>query len=949
MENTELWIKANEIYTEISELSVKQALARLDELINVPSEVKEAVHTLINIGSSEVTHFFQKKISPLFNNGIEPIYRAGQVLDEYELLEELGQGGMAQVFKAQRTHTETQRFVAIKIFSPRFNSQELLNHFINEQKILSGLSHPHIVKMLHGGKTQDNTVYLVMELIEEALPINEYCKNNELSHREVIKLMTQCADALAYSHANLIIHRDLKPDNILINNDRELKIVDFGIAKLMTKDISGNETTIMALTPSYAAPEQINAEHISVETDVFSLAVVALSLLIDDDPLPKDRLIKSCTNDEAHIDAALKKATIDKDLKNIFTKALAQKPSNRYSSMQAFSDDLNNWLDNKPVNATSQSLIYRLQKFAKRRSALFATMVTFLFFLMIGSVLGYQQYKQIKIEAEKASQVKQFMLDAFEQTDPNLSKGLKITAENILDSANDKINNDIDPEIRFELLQTIGESYWKIGYPKKATHNLNQSLQIKPHDSRSTVLLLETLFNSEQYEALNKQFDQLNIEDLDSIKDQSIAYRMKGKMMLKDSDFSKAEILLNKSLALAEQVKHPKTIQQAKSDLAYLYHSQSNTDKAIELLEQTISENNNTPTDTTVMKLKSELGRYYHHTGQYQKSIAVLSVLEQQQRTILGNQHPSLALTLNQMADTNEALGQLETARKLSEESYQIYSARYGENSVKTASVLNSLAILHYRNGDIKKSIQLMYDVLKVYEKIHNSGYIDTLEVKTNLAALLSHDGRNEEAAQIAREVYVSRLEKLGPLHESTLYTQCILALSLAKSSHLDEAEELAALANKNALESQGKTHPITAETYSTLVKVYKLNNNYQAGIDIIKIMIADGLHKPSSPRYYTILIDMAELYQLNNDNDNAQVYYLKAIENSMTVFNENHKQVIRVRLKYAKFLHSINKISAFSDQMTVIANILEQEKITDENVISEYQKLKSLMDEKYH
>ncbi len=944
MHNTELWIKASEIYTEISELSVKQALARLDELINLPSEVREAVHTLINIGSSEATQFFQKKITPLFDNGIEPIYKIGQTLDEYELVEELGHGGMAQVFKAKRTDAENQRFVAIKVFSPRFKSQELLNHFINEQKILSGLSHPHIVKMLHGGKTQDKTVYLVMELVEEALPINDYCKDNKLSSREIMTLMTQCADALAYTHANLIIHRDLKPDNILINHNKELKIVDFGIAKLMTKDISGHKTTIMALTPSYAAPEQINAEQISVETDVFSLAVVALSLLINDDPLPKDRLIKSCANDESHLDLVLKKANIDKDLKNIFTKALAQEPVKRYSSMQAFSDDLNNWLDNKPVNATSQSLFYRVQKFAKRRSALFATMVSFMFFLIVGSFLGLQQYKQIKIEAEKANQVKQFMLDAFELTDPNLSKGLKITAENILDSANNKINDDIDPEIRFELLQTIGESYWKIGYPQKATNNLNQSLQIKPNNSRSTALLLETLFNSEQYKALNDQFAQLNIERLDSIIDQSTAYRVKGAMMTKESNFSEAEPLLLKSLALSEQIKHLKSTLSVKSDLAYLYHSQSNTEKAIELLENTIKENDSMPTDTTIMQLKSELGRYYDNVGQYQKSISVLSLLEQQQRKILGNQHPALALTLNQMADTNEALGQLDIAKKLSEESYQIYLMRYGKKSVKTASVLNSLAILYYRNGDIKKSIQLMYEVANVFEEIYKSGYIDTLEVKTNLAALLSHDGRNKEAAEIAREIYDSRLEKLGPLHESTMYTQCILALSLAKSSRLDEALELAQLANKNALENQGIDHPIAAETYSTLVKVYKLSNNYQAGIDIINIMISKGLHKPSSPRYYTILIDMAQLYQLNNDFDNANLYFIKAIENSTTVFNEKHKQVIKVRLKYAKFLHSFNKMPAFSDQMTVISEILTEENIEDENVISEYEKLKSLM-----
>ena len=284
---TEIWKQASEVYAEVYELSAKQALAHIYGIKNITAEVRKAVITLINAGS-QASQYFQDNITPHYNVTIDnsQSFKVGQTLDEYELLQELGHGGMSQVFKAKRIHSEQQTYVAIKIFAPRENTKELFDHFINEQKILSELSHPHIVKMLHGGMTGDQTAYLVMELIDQALPLDKYCTNK--SQNDKIKLIAQCADTLAYSHANLIIHRDLKPDNILVNQNDELKIVDFGIAKLINNDLSGNKTTIMALTPSYAAPEQINSQQISVKTDIFSLAVVALDLLTEENPLPND-------------------------------------------------------------------------------------------------------------------------------------------------------------------------------------------------------------------------------------------------------------------------------------------------------------------------------------------------------------------------------------------------------------------------------------------------------------------------------------------------------------------------------------------------------------------------------------------------------------------------------------------------------------------------------------
>jgi serine/threonine-protein kinase len=367
-EQTQIWKKALDIFSEVSTLSVNQAITHLNEMSSLSTEVKQAVITLINSGnqaSQYILDNFTPDASELKDaselNLHMPHHKIGTELDEYKLIEKIGHGGMSQVFKAKRLTKDAQKFVAIKIFSPKSYSTQLLEHFINEQKILSELNHPNIVDMLHGGKTKDNTTYLVMELIENAQAISHYFKQTHASIDEKMRCIYQCANALSYTHANLIIHRDLKPENILIDSNRTLKIVDFGIAKIINNDIDSSKTTIMALTPSYAAAEQINAQKISVKTDIFSLAIVALELLAGKQVLPQDRLIKSCSTDEKAINQCLKTLKIDKDLKNILQKASQHNPMQRYASMQSFADDINNYLGKIPVNDCSLSLYYRLR------------------------------------------------------------------------------------------------------------------------------------------------------------------------------------------------------------------------------------------------------------------------------------------------------------------------------------------------------------------------------------------------------------------------------------------------------------------------------------------------------------------------------------------------------------------------------------------------------------
>lgn len=490
----EIWREAYGLFVSIVKLPKEEALEELKRLGGVDEVVRQAVFRLIE-ASNESTEYLKDMVSHHRECVITAIsqYTPGDMFNEFQLLEKIGHGGMSQVYKAKRVNTEQQKKVAIKIFSPTVQSPLLLDQFLNEQKILSKLSHPNIVDFLHGGTTKNQEPYLVMALVDNALPLDQFCRQSAFNVKEKIRQIIICANALAYLHANLIIHRDLKPDNILVNEAGEIKIVDFGIAKFINKDHNLNHTTIMALTPKYAAPEQVNAETVSIKTDVFSLAVIALDLLIDTNPLPADRLIKSCKNDEVYIENLLKSLNTDKDLKNILAKALKTTPDERYETMNSFASDLSAWMEHKPVSATGNTWFYKFTKFAMRRTALFTTVVISLttLFIMLFALI-WQTQATVK-EQQRAVEIKTFMLDLFSSADPEKNSEGKLRAVDLLNIASKQLKNRYkqNPEIKAEILTSIGSAFINLGSTYDGEQLLLESLDYDAGNVNTQLKLLE--------------------------------------------------------------------------------------------------------------------------------------------------------------------------------------------------------------------------------------------------------------------------------------------------------------------------------------------------------------------------------------------------------------------------------------------------------------------------
>jgi non-specific serine/threonine protein kinase/serine/threonine-protein kinase len=308
----------------------------------------------------------------------------GRRIGAYELIACLGRGGMGEVWRARRADAEFEKQVAIKLVRTGYDTAFVLQRFKAERQILATLEHPNIARLIDGGMAAQGQPYLVMELVE-GRPIDEYCEAHKLSTPERLRLFREVCAAVSYAHQRLVVHRDLKPANILVTAEGTIKLLDFGIAKLLqplpadAAPADATRTTMRALTPAFSSPEQILGLPITTASDVYSLGVVLFHLLAGRSPYrttlasTRDAIQDVCETEPLKPSAAALTASahkthvlLDRDLDDITLKALRKEPERRYSSVEQLAEDLRRYLEGLPVIARGDQFSYRASKFLRR-------------------------------------------------------------------------------------------------------------------------------------------------------------------------------------------------------------------------------------------------------------------------------------------------------------------------------------------------------------------------------------------------------------------------------------------------------------------------------------------------------------------------------------------------------------------------------------------------------
>lgn len=433
--NAEKWQKVKMLFAAAVELSSEEQTEFLEQNCDdaeIISEVKKL------IASDKQAQTYGASVV-----AFDEDFSADEQIGNYKIIRKIGEGGMGVVYEALRQNADFEQIVALKLLKRGMDSEAMLRRFRNERQILATLTHPNIARLLDGGMTQDNLPFFAMEYVE-GLPIDVYCKNNNLDINERLRLFTKVCAAVSFAHSRLVVHRDLKPSNILVTADGEPKLLDFGIAKILSEktNIESTVTKFGMMTPRYASPEQARGEIVATSSDIYSLGLVLYELLTENPayhfsnnsadeiakvichfnpPKPSEAVtygakltnLKTDNLSSETVDQKLKTKNqknitqqLRGDLDNIVLKSLRKEPENRYASVEQFASDIKRHLEGLPVTARPITFSYRLEKFVVRHRVPVFAGALIIIWVLVGLVGISWQY--VRAESERQLAQKRF-------------------------------------------------------------------------------------------------------------------------------------------------------------------------------------------------------------------------------------------------------------------------------------------------------------------------------------------------------------------------------------------------------------------------------------------------------------------------------------------------------------------------------------------------------------
>ena len=430
----ERWQRAKQVLDDVIAVAGEERSSFLDRACDGDTELRREVESLLSAHERADSSFLKTEGM----KASQTPSRRGLRIGVYQIINEIGHGGMGEVYRAARADGQYNKEVAIKLVRGGSDSRFVLERFLTERQILASLDHPNIAHLLDGGSTDDGVPYLVMELIE-GTPLDEHCDNNRLNVTERLQLFVKVCSAVQYAHQRLVIHRDIKPGNILVTKEGVPKLLDFGIAKILDTSDGSKTTLDRPLTPEYASPEQIRGEPITTASDVYSLGVVLYQLLTGRSPYPgksstAHELARAiCETDPGRPSSVVVRQQLARsgeiqppaspsdisapregsparlrrrlagDLDNIVLKALRKEPQLRYSSVEQLALDIRAHLDGRPVAATKGSWSYRARKFVIRNKVGVAATAAVALAIAIGVALTVREARIARHQAEIAS------------------------------------------------------------------------------------------------------------------------------------------------------------------------------------------------------------------------------------------------------------------------------------------------------------------------------------------------------------------------------------------------------------------------------------------------------------------------------------------------------------------------------------------------------------------
>lgn len=779
------WIRLNRLFEKARGLAAPARQDFLDrELAEAPA-LRSRLEAMLEADASEDS-FLQGQAA----DWVTPARAAGDEVEDprwagsYRLIERLGSGGMGEVWLGERSEGHLRMRAAVKVLRRGLDTDFLLERFLIERQTLANLQHRNIARLLDGGALEDGRPYLVMDYVP-GQPIDEYCRSKRLTTRATLELLLDVIAAVDHAHQKLVVHCDLKPANILVTDEGEPRLLDFGIAKLLDAEPEIGRTwrRNRPHTGRYASPEQIRGEPLTTATDVYSLGVVLYEILTGRHPFAdsagaRDRAIPPapsrvvCEGSAASTTAT---GRLPRDLDAIILTAMHPEPASRYASVQRLGDDIRRHLCGFPVESRTPSWTYRASKFARRhRAGLAATVL--LVACVIGGFAGLAwrasvAEEQRVLEAKARREVQKalseselarndagvmasFMENLLTSADPT-HRNPDVTVREVVDRAAESVAAEFAgrPALEASARVALARSYLGLANHTEAREQLDRSLEI-----RSEVLEAEHPSIAEVHNLL-------------------------GHLFYQRQEFREALDHMKRALAIQERAYGPRheSIALSLNDQAVIYKS----------------------------------------CGQYEKAEALYTRALEMRRELFGDEHVAVAVTLNNLGNLYCETGELDRAEECHRQVLAIREEQLPIDHPLIAQSLSNLAAVSLEKGELDDAAGVLTRVLELHRDQFGNDHPYVAIALANLAVTYGRLGSPEQAEPLWREsVTIER--RSGPATPSLASAEVAWGHCLAELGRFEEAEPLLTKNVETLERIYGPDHARTRQLLAWLVEMYE-------------------------------------------------------------------------------------------------------------------------------
>lgn len=836
--DAERWQRLSPLLDVLLELGAEARAQQLQILKDQDPGLAEDLEKLLALEDDSGDFMAQ----PLLDKPGQP--QAGTMVGPYRMESVLGEGGMGMVWLASRADGLYERKVALKLLRPGLADPNLRLRFSREREILARLAHPNIARLLDAGIGSEGQPYLALEYVQ-GIPITDYCQAHGLSVDTRLKLFLQVCEAVSHAHANLIVHRDLKPSNILVTPTGEVRLLDFGIAKLLDDNEPAPvhpRTEVRSFTLHYAAPEQVRGELVTTMTDVYSLGVVLYELLANTKPYRlrrqtdaeweqailaveplKPSLATQRPTDGGPVQANARRQArrLSGDLDNIALKALAKLPEHRYASVEALSQDLQRHLQGRPVLARPQSLSYRVNKYVSRHRWGLAVGALIASVLLLALAASVWQSRQAMRETARAQAMQDFVIGLFDNAGV-AQQGNIFDARKLLVAGERRGERELadQPLARAELLGVIARLRIGLGdYQEALTLIERQEALLKRTDSATAGLRLEAVTqHGRTLRLLDRNKECLQVmapfeslvpgrvqpaQQADFLSQYGRCRRLMGERQT-------AQHLYERSLALRRELKDETGVAENLYDLALIDNDLGRTedalagyDAALKHLRKHVGARN-----ALAVEIEVSRGRLFRARGDTDLARATfrqaLSIAEE----VHGPQHP-VTLTIRRLlvAIQVDQEHYLEAEKEI-EPLHRLTLNALGTSHRETGMALNTRGVIAFELGRMDEAIADVAEAVRIWrgaagsQNLHGGLF--------NYGMILHGAGREDEALKALQESRALRATQYGASDSSVGEADRMIGEVLASQGKLQQATVYFDRAVKLTRVGLGPDHPRT-------------------------------------------------------------------------------------------------------------------------------------------